>query len=63
MKLRANTKQIMEIKERLNLDRSASNAQGGKLAANGRKFNVLHKKEEKIAKKFKIVLLEEKPNL
>ena len=35
---------------------------GGKLAANGRKFNLLDKKEEEIAKRFKIVLTE-KPNL
>ena len=36
---------------------------GGKLAAHGRKCNLLHKKQErKIAKKIKLVL-EEKPNL
>ena len=34
----------------------------GKSAANRRKFNLLHKKEEQIAQKFKI-LLAEKPNL
>ena len=31
--------------------------------ANGRKFNLLDKKEEKIAKMFKIVLLAKKTNL
>ena len=58
MKRRASTKKMVEIKEKLKLDRSASNAQ----AANGGKFNLLHEKEEKIAKGFKIVLAE-KPNL
>ena len=54
---------MVGIKEKLKLDRSATNAQAArkKLAANGRKFNVLDKKEEKVAKKFKIVLAE-KPN-
>ena len=35
---------------------------GEKLAANGRKFNLLHKKKEKIGKKFNIALAE-KANL
>ena len=52
MKLRASTKQKVEITEKQKLERSASNAQtGGKLAANGAKFNLLHKKEEN-AKRF-----------
>ena len=33
------------------------------MAEYGRKFNLLDKKEEKIAKRLKIVLLAEKPNL
>ena len=41
---------MVGIKEKLNLGRSATNAQAAKLAAKGKKFNLLDKKEEKIAK-------------
>ena len=48
----SSTKQMVRIKEKLKLDRSATNAQaGGNLAANGRMINLLDKKEEKYREK------------